>query len=182
MWLLIWTLNNIGVTLLNKAVFAKVDFRYPFFLSSVHMVCNFLGSQYVFYTQKQNSKTSLVTKLLGSINRHNLDAAGQRSILLFSIIFSLNIAIGNVSLKYVSVNFNQVMRSLVPALTIAMGMCMGKEFSARRKYAGVPIILGVAMACFGDMSFTSLGLFFTVACVTLAALKVVASGEITLEQ
>ena len=177
MWLLIWTLNNIGVTLLNKAAFAKVDFRYPFFLSAIHMACNFLGSQYVFYTQRQNSKNSLVTKLLGTINRHNLDAAGRKSILLFSIIFSLNIAIGNVSLKFVSVNFNQVMRSLVPALTIFMGILMGKQFSTRRKISVLPIIAGVAMACFGDMSYTSLGLFYTAACVTLAALKVVASGE-----
>jgi len=177
LWLFIWTLNNIGVTLLNKAAFAKVDFRYPFFLSAIHMACNFFGSQWVFESQKSNSKTSLVTKLLGTINRHNLDAAGRRSILLFSIIFSLNIAIGNVSLKHVSVNFNQVMRSLVPALTIVMGMMMGKDFSSRRKLAVLPIIAGVAMACFGDMSYTALGLFFTVVCVTLAALKVVASGE-----
>jgi Triose-phosphate Transporter family len=181
LWLLIWTLNNIGVTLLNKAAFAKVDFRYPFFLSAVHMACNFLGSQYVFWSQKSQINITknipLATRLLGSIQRQTLDRAGQRSILAFSVIFSLNIAIGNVSLKYVSVNFNQVMRSLVPALTIAMGLMMGKEFSMKRKLAVVPIVLGVAMACFGDMSYTALGLFFTVLCVILAALKVVASGE-----
>jgi hypothetical protein len=190
LWLFLWTLNNIGVTLLNKASFASVDFRYPFFLSAIHMFCNYFGCKYVFYAQQQeqfvqlNTKSanvslqpSTVTKLLGTIQRQTLDKSGYRAILAFSIIFSLNIAIGNVSLKYVSVNFNQVMRSLVPALTIAMGMMMGREFSTRKKLSVIPIVIGVAMACFGDMSYTTLGLFVTIACVVLAALKVVASGE-----
>lgn len=195
-WLVVWTANNIGVTLLNKAAFAKVDFHYPYFLSFVHMVCNSIGSQLVFWSIRRDnlrlkatqsddadgttsnpSKVGIFQRLLGNITRKELDAKGKRNILAFSVIFSLNIAIGNVSLRHVSVNFNQVMRSLVPALTIVMGMFLGKPVSAQRRNAVIPVIIGVAMACFGDMSYTALGFFYTICCITLAALKVVAAGE-----
>mmetsp|Transcript_16387 Transcript_16387/g.25464 ORF Transcript_16387/g.25464 Transcript_16387/m.25464 type:complete len:400 (+) Transcript_16387:248-1447(+) len=179
-WIVLWTMNNVGVTLLNKSAFAKVDFKYPFFLSFVHMTCNWIGSQFVFRSTLDDGKRKspgLIQKLLGNIVRKDLDQNGKKLILAFSVIFSLNIAIGNVSLKHVSVNFNQVLRSLVPAITIAMGLCMGKRFSAKRQLAVLPIIIGVAMACYGDMSYTPLGFFYTVCCVLLAALKAVASGE-----
>jgi hypothetical protein len=180
MWLLLWTANNVGVTLLNKAAFATVDFHYPYFLSFLHMVCNSIGSRIVFYSQEQDHKTGqtgIFQRLLGSITRKELDSTGKKYIIAFSVIFSLNIAIGNVSLRHVSVNFNQVMRSLVPAITILMGLCLRKNISSGRILSVVPVVIGVAMACFGDMTFTALGFFYTCMCVLLAAVKVVASGE-----
>lgn len=189
LWLVIWTLNNVGVTLLNKAAFKSVDFRYPYFLSFVHMACNALGSELFFWLiQRENLRAAktedevtpefgIVQKLLGKITRKEVDKKGKRLILAFSVIFSLNIAIGNVSLRYVSVNFNQVMRSLVPAITIVMGFFTGKKTTLQRQLSVLPVVIGVAMACFGDMTYTALGFFYTVCCVLLAALKVVASGE-----
>jgi hypothetical protein len=38
--------------------------------------------------------------------------------------------------------------------------------------------LGVGMACFGDMTYSSLGFVYTSLCVLLSAIKVVAAGEI----
>mmetsp|Transcript_18918 Transcript_18918/g.28014 ORF Transcript_18918/g.28014 Transcript_18918/m.28014 type:complete len:369 (-) Transcript_18918:67-1173(-) len=187
LWLIVWMVNNIGVTLLNKASFKMVDFKYPYFLSFVHMAVNALGSQLVFRSISADNRRlvkdvtaspGIFQRLLGKIARKELDGRGRRSILAFSLVFSLNIAIGNVSLRHVSVNFNQVMRSLVPAITIVMALALGKSISLRRQLAVLPVIVGVAMACFGDMSYTALGFFYTVCCILLAALKAVASGEL----
>jgi len=181
LWLILWMSNNVGVTLLNKAVFATVDFHYPYFLSFVHMVCNSIGSNMVFISlgkDEASGNAGVLQRLLGKVERKTLDNSGKRSIIAFSFIFSLNIAIGNVSLRHVSVTFNQVMRSLVPAITIIMGFFIGKHVSSNRIISVIPVIVGVAMAVWGDMSFTTLGFFYTCMCVALAASKVLASGEI----
>lgn len=97
LWLVIWMANNILVTVLNKAAFAKVDFKYPYALSVVHMACNIIGAQIYFATSKTTKPKQLP-----------LDGSSRKSVFLFSIIFALNIAIGNTSLRWASVNFNQV--------------------------------------------------------------------------
>jgi len=54
----------------------------------------------------------------------------------------------------------------------------GKVYSWRRKWAVLPIICGVALAFYGDLSFTIVGATYTFLCVFLAALKAVVSGEL----
>ena len=112
LWLFIWMLNNIGVTLLNKAAFAKVDFRYPWVLSAIHMLCNYMGSMYVFYSinasktaydkrssdndvTKEKEFQPLIVRLLGGqhIQRKELDSTGYRTMMAFSVLFTLNIAL-----------------------------------------------------------------------------------------
>ena len=164
-WLLIWMLNNMLVTISNKAAFAKVNFKYPYALSTIHMACNIVGSQIYFAFSKTKQK--------------QLDAKSKRSILWFSVIFALNIAIGNTSLSYVSVNFNQVCRAMVPVLVMGMSLVyFGKTYSSLRKYSVLPIVFGVALSVWGDMSYSLIGAMYTLFCVLLAALKSVVAGEL----
>lgn len=166
-WLSAWFINNIGVTLLNKWAFAKVSFPYPYALSAVHMACNTTGA-FLYFAVLPGER----------IKRKPLES-GFRTILAFSLCFSANIAFGNASLRHVSVNFNQVMRSLVPGVVMVFsGYALEKTHSFAQKASLLPIVLGVMLACFGDMHFTPLGFGMTALCVVLAATKVVASNVV----
>ena len=164
--ILIWGLNNMLVTLVNKAAFAKVDFKFPYTLSAIHIACNIVGAQIYFWCVR-------------SAKPKHLDHSYRKSIALFSTIFTLNIAIGNMSLRWVTVNFNQICRALIPALVMGISiMYYGKTFSASRKWAVVPICIGVGLAFYGDVSTSFLGAVYTFLCVFMGALKAVASGEL----
>ena len=71
------------------------------------------------------------------------------------------------------------MRALVPVVAMMASMLLyGRSYSTKRKWAVVPIVLGVALTFYGDISATPYGVFYTVLCVILAALKVIAAGEL----
>lgn len=47
----------------------------------------------------------------------------------------------------------------------------------RRRKAVLPVVLGVALACYGELEFALIGFVVTALCVFAAAIKVVISGK-----
>eukprot|EP00903_Cladosiphon_okamuranus_P019395 g17833.t1 len=164
-WLFAWLVNNIGITMLNKYAFSKANFNYPLVTSAFHMLCNWLGTVIYFWCSGQKKQPVM--------RQHWV------TLIAFSVVFSLNISVGNISSAMVPVSFNQVMRSLVPVIVMIIGTQMfGKSFSRARKLAVLPIMVGVMMACYGDMgAFGWVGVIVTVFCVVMSGMKNVLSGE-----
>jgi Triose-phosphate Transporter family len=125
--------------------------------------------------------------------------------ILYSFLFSMNIAMGNVSLQHVSINFNQMMRSLVPIIALYTSRWSQQyQYSQQQRHnnpqdvnhtttttTGTPfmsttrqgtvyaVVVGVAISVMGDrMNVTILGFLYSLLCVTLAAIKVVASSAL----
>jgi hypothetical protein len=99
----------------------------------------------------------------------------------FSLLFTLNIAMSNISLDAVSVSFHQTVRSASPAVTILLyrliNLCRGaasRRFIRTTYLTILPMIFGIALATNGDFTATTMGLSLTLAGVTLASMKQIA--------
>ena len=91
----------------------------------------------------------------------------------FSVLFTVNIAVSNVSLAMVSIPFHQIMRSTCPVFTVLIYRLRYKRSYSPRTYLSlVPVVLGVALATYGDYYFTTMGFYLTLLGVVLAAIKV----------
>jgi Triose-phosphate Transporter family len=78
----------------------------------------------------------------------------------------------------VSIPFHQIMRSTCPVFAVLI-----YRFRYNRTYSGntylslVPVVIGVALATYGDYYFTSAGFCLTLLGVVLAAVKVSTSSS-----
>ncbi|KAK5046165.1 hypothetical protein LTR84_008622 [Exophiala bonariae] len=97
----------------------------------------------------------------------------------FSLLFTVNIAISNVSLGMVSIPFHQVVRATSPLVTTGIyRVFYGRTYSRATYLTLLPIILGVGLATYGDYSWTMGGLLMTLLGVLLGAMKTIASNQI----
>ena len=83
-WLVLYFVLNLALTLYNKAVMQLFDFPFPWTLTGVHALCGAIGS-YLFYW-------------LGVFTPMHLTERESMQMLLFSVLYTINIAISNVSL------------------------------------------------------------------------------------
>lgn len=179
-WLSVWFVLNVGLTLLNKSLMVFYHFKFPILLSFIHQSVSTFFSFGGSLTKPSQSNEKNDPKFEGTVTR---------KILLISIIFTLNIVMGNVSLKLCSVAITQVVRAIIPLLTMLLSMFfLNAKYESIEFVACSVICLGVALSCFGESKqtgetrLTGVGLFVTfVACLLSSSksvsIKATLSGE-----
>lgn len=154
---------SLGLTLQSKIVLQK--FAFPYLLTALHTGVTALGCYGL--------------ALRGYIKPTTLGMRENLVLLAFSSLFTINIAISNVSLAMVSVAFHQILRSTVPVFTILIyRLYYGRSYSTQTYISLIPIILGVGLVTYGDYYFTRLGFLLTLLGVVLAAVKTVVTNRV----
>ncbi len=115
----------------------------------------------------------------GTVPRTRLEMPDELKLAALSVLFTINIAISNVSLEMVSVPFHQIVRSTTPVVTIFIYRVLyGRTYSRETYLSLIPIVVGVAMTCYGEFYFTLTGFLLTNLGVVLAAAKTIATNRI----
>ncbi|CDO75092.1 hypothetical protein BN946_scf185010.g17 [Trametes cinnabarina] len=163
-WLSLYFAFNLGLTLYNKGVLVR--FPYPYTLTAMHALCGTLGG----YALRRK----------GVYKPARLDAKSYAVLAAFSVLYSVNIAISNLSLQLVTIPFHQVVRAATPIFTTFLSaLILGTAASKSKLIALAPVMLGVILASsarystYGEYYFTALGLFLTLLGTILAAFKTI---------
>ncbi|EIW79820.1 TPT-domain-containing protein [Coniophora puteana RWD-64-598 SS2] len=157
-WLLLYFTFNLVLTLYNKIVLVK--FPFPYTLTALHALCGTIGGGALL---RMGFFTPAVLT-----DRENL------ALVAFSVLYTVNIAVSNISLQLVTVPFHQVVRAATPLFIILFNLILFGTGSSKMKFASlVPVIAGVGFATYGDYYATPTGLLLTLLGTVLAALKTI---------
>ncbi|XWS55573.1 hypothetical protein CRYUN_Cryun09bG0011900 [Craigia yunnanensis] len=160
-WIVIsWYSSNIGVLLLNKYLLSNYGFKYPIFLTMCHMLaCSLLSYIAVAWVkvvpmQSIGSKKQLL-KITG-----------------LSLVFCFSVVLGNVSLRYLPVSFNQAIGATTPFFTAVFAYVMSKKTESWVTYMTlIPVVAGVIIASGAEPSFHLFGFLMCVSATASRAFK-----------
>ncbi|KAL0077009.1 triose-phosphate transporter family-domain-containing protein [Phycomyces blakesleeanus] len=162
-WLGLYFILNLSLTLYNKAIL--IDFRYPWTLTAIHTLCGTAGC-YLMY-------------LAGYFTPAKLGNQENLVMIMFSFLYTINIAISNVSLSLVSVAFHQVVRAMTPVFTVMISIVfLNKSYSSMIYLSLLPVVLGVGFATFGEYDYTMIGFLLTILGTLLAAIKTIVTNRV----
>ncbi|ORY92767.1 triose-phosphate transporter family-domain-containing protein [Leucosporidium creatinivorum] len=162
-WLLLYFAFNLGLTLYNKLVLQ--GFPFPWTLTAIQMLSGTIGTQIAlnrgFFVQARlTTKEGLI-------------------MIAFSVLYTVNIAVSNLSLHLVTVPFHQVVRAMTPLFTILIAAAAFRKRHSRDTYLSlIPVVAGVVFATYGDYSFTAWGFILTLIGTLLAALKTIVTNRV----
>ena len=117
---LLWYTSNISVVILNKFLLSSFNFKKPFVLTLCHMLLS-----------------SCLSYFVSTTNVHKVQYVKTRlqfiKICVLALVFVTSVGLGNVSLRYIPVSFNQAIGACTPFFTaILVILIQGKERGMKR--------------------------------------------------
>ncbi len=120
---------------------------------------------------------SYITMKIGGYPVKELSPKQRLNVGLFSILFCSNILVGNTSLRFVTVSLTQVVRCIIPGLTMFLSMMiLGKSYSREYLASVIFVMMGVGLASYGEVDFHVVGFLLTIFVCFLSSLKSVLSN------
>ncbi|OWM71909.1 probable sugar phosphate/phosphate translocator At1g12500 [Punica granatum] len=160
-----WYLSNIGVLLLNKYLLSYFGFRYPIFLTMLHMI------SCAVYSYLAIHGLELIPR------QHILSRRQFLKILALSAIFCFSVVCGNTSLRYIPVSFNQAIGATTPFFTAIFAFLITfKRETAEVYLALLPVVFGIVLASNSEPLFHLFGFLVCVGSTAGRALKSVVQG------
>ncbi|TYH89592.1 hypothetical protein ES332_D01G273600v1 [Gossypium tomentosum] len=164
-WTTIWIVfswygSNIGVLLLNKYLLTYCGFKYPIFLTMCHMLASSLLSYVAIAWLKVVPMQAIGSK------KQFIKIFGLSSVFCFSVV------LGNVSLQYLPVSFNQAIGATTPFFTAVFAYVMMKKTESWVTYLTLlPVVAGVIIASGAEPSFHLFGFLMCVSATAARASK-----------
>ncbi|XP_077235586.1 nucleotide-sugar transporter family protein [Tasmannia lanceolata] len=160
-----WYFSNIGVLLLNKYLLTIYGYRYPIFLTMLHMLsCAFYSFIFIHWLEFVPYQPIVSRKQIFKI------AA-------LSLIFCFSVVCGNTSLRYIPVSFNQAIGATTPFFTAIFSfLIICKKESAQVYLALIPVVLGIVLASNSEPLFHLFGFLVCLGSTAGRALKSVVQG------
>ncbi|KAI4372200.1 hypothetical protein MLD38_010464 [Melastoma candidum] len=160
-----WYLSNIGVLLLNKYLLSFYGFRYPIFLTMLHMVSCSIYSY-------------LAIRVLSIVPFQQILSRRQfLKVFALTSIFCFSVVCGNTSLRYIPVSFNQAIGATTPFFTAIFAFLITcKKETAGVYLALLPVVFGIVLASNSEPMFHLFGFLVCVGSTAGRALKSVVQG------
>lgn len=164
-----WYASNIGVVLLNKYLLSFYGFKFPVLLTFAHMfacsaLCWGCAALRAFPTQALSSRSQLL------------------KVSLLAIMFAVTIILGNFSLRYISVSFNQAIGATTPFFTALLSLAIqGKRENMMTYIALIPVVAGIVVTTGFEPSFHLMGFLACMLATAGRALKSVVQAVVLSE-
>ncbi|KAI3918178.1 hypothetical protein MKX01_041498 [Papaver californicum] len=160
-----WYLSNIGVLLLNKYLLSIYGFRYPIFLTMLHMISCAIYSLIAIHWLELVPLQHITSR------RQFFKIFGLSGIFCFSVVC------GNTSLRYLPVSFNQAIGATTPFFTAIFAFLITCKKETGSVYCALlPVVLGIVLASNSEPLFHLFGFLVCIGSVAGRGLKSVVQG------